>query len=51
MVSRRWWCLSALGKVVYPTSAGELANARKMGDRGIYDLFDKVAKGGKWRSD
>ena len=39
--------LSAQGKVVYSTRAGELANARKMGESGIYDFFDKVAVGGK----
>jgi thioredoxin 1 len=31
------------GKVVYTTKAGELANARKMSDDGIYAFFDKVA--------
>ena len=35
--------LSAEGKVVYSTRAGELANARKMGDSGIFDFFSKVA--------
>ena len=39
--------LSAEGKVVYSTRAGELANARKLGDSGIYDFFDKVALEGK----
>jgi thioredoxin 1 len=29
-------------KVVYSTRAGELANARRMGDSGIYDFFSKV---------
>ena len=29
-------------KVVYSTKAGELANARRMGDSGIYDFFSKV---------
>lgn len=36
--------LSADGKVVYATKAGELANARNMGDRGIYDFFARVSK-------
>ncbi|MFT4246913.1 MAG: thioredoxin family protein [Pseudomonas sp.] len=31
------------GKLVYTTKAGELANARKMSDEGIYDFFAKVA--------
>ncbi len=31
------------GKVVYTTKAGELANARKMSDEGIYDFFVKAA--------
>ena len=35
--------LSAEGKVVNSTRAGELANARKMGDSGIFDFFSKVA--------
>lgn len=35
--------LSDQGKVVYSTSAGELANARKMGDSGIYAFFNKMA--------
>lgn len=34
--------LSPQGQVVYATKTGELANARKMGDRGIYDFFAKV---------
>ncbi|WP_224096383.1 thioredoxin family protein [Pseudoxanthomonas sp. X-1] len=38
--------VSPAGKVVYATKAGELANARKMSDEGIYDFFSKVAKGG-----
>ncbi len=29
-------------KVVYSTRAGELANARRMGDSGIYDFFSKL---------
>ncbi|MFT4198054.1 MAG: thioredoxin family protein [Pseudoxanthomonas sp.] len=35
--------VSPAGKVVYTTQAGELANARKMSDQGIYDFFAKVA--------
>jgi thioredoxin 1 len=31
-------------KVVYSTKAGELANARRMGDSGIYDFFAKVVR-------
>jgi len=38
--------VSPQGKVVYTTKAGELANARKMSDEGIYDFFSKVAAGG-----
>jgi thioredoxin 1 len=38
--------VSPQGKVVYTTKLGELANARKMSDEGIYDFFDKVAAGG-----
>jgi thioredoxin 1 len=29
-------------QVLYSTKGGELANARRMGDRGIYDFFSKV---------
>lgn len=36
--------LSAEGKVVYATRGGELADARSMGDTGIYDFFTKVAQ-------
>jgi len=35
--------LSQRGKVLYATAGGELADARAMGDRGIYDFFAKVA--------
>jgi protein disulfide-isomerase len=35
--------LSDQGSVVYATRAGELADARKMGDDGIYAFFTKVA--------
>ena len=39
--------LSQRGKVIYATRAGELADAEKMGDRGIYEFFAKVAPSGK----
>lgn len=35
--------LSSAGKVVYVTRAGELADARSMGDAGIYEFLSKVA--------
>ena len=35
--------LSAEGKALYATRAGELADARAMGERGIYEFFAKVA--------
>ena len=35
--------LSRQGKVVYATQAGELADARQMGDKGIFDFFTKAA--------
>jgi len=35
--------LSAKGKVVYATKAGELADARNMGDKSIYEFFAKVS--------
>ncbi len=38
--------LSPQGQAVYATRAGELADARKMGDKGIYEFFTKVAAGG-----
>lgn len=31
------------GKVVYATREGELANARKMGDKGVYEFFARIA--------
>ncbi len=31
--------LSPKGKLLYATRAGELANARQMSDRGVYDFF------------
>ncbi len=35
--------LSSQGKVVYATKAGELADARNMGEKSIYDFFSKVS--------
>lgn len=35
--------LSPQGKVVYATRSGELADARAMGDDGIYRFFNRVA--------
>ncbi|ODV00881.1 MAG: thiol reductase thioredoxin [Rubrivivax sp. SCN 70-15] len=35
--------LSPQGRVVYATRAGELADARNMGDTAIYDFFARVA--------
>jgi protein disulfide-isomerase len=35
------------GKVAYATRAGELADARSMGDKGIHDFFAKLAGGVK----
>jgi thioredoxin 1 len=34
--------LSARGKVLYVTREGEVANARYMGDTGLYDFFKRV---------
>ena len=34
--------LTKQGKVIYATRGGELADARNMGDKGIYDFFAKV---------
>lgn len=35
--------LSAQGKPLYATRGGELADARAMGDTGVYDFFAKIA--------
>ena len=35
--------LSAQGQVVYATKAGELADARNMGEKSIYEFFAKVS--------
>lgn len=37
--------LSPAGQVVYATKAGELADARNMGDRSIHDFFVRVSTG------
>ena len=37
--------LASDGTVRYATRAGELADARKMGDAAIYDFFKKAASG------
>jgi len=42
--------LNSEGKVVFATRAGELADAYKMGDKGIHDFFAKLAGGGKQRA-
>ncbi len=37
--------VSADNKVLYATKAGELANARRMSETGIYDFFRRVSQG------
>jgi protein disulfide-isomerase len=37
--------LSSQGKVIYATRAGELADARSLGDQGIFEFFSKVSAG------
>ena len=39
--------LSQAGKVIYATRGGELAEARAMGDKGIYEFFAKVTGNAK----
>jgi thioredoxin 1 len=39
--------VSAKNEVLYVTRAGELADARKMGDKGIYDFFKGINLGAK----
>jgi len=39
--------LSPQGKLLYATEGGELANARKMGDQGVYDFFTRVTASAK----
>jgi thioredoxin 1 len=34
--------LTARDKIIYATRAGELADAHRMGDAGVYDFFSKV---------
>ena len=34
--------LSPEGKLIYATEGGELADARKMGDQGVYDFFTRI---------
>ena len=34
--------LSPQGQLLYATEGGELADARKMGDQGVYDFFTRV---------
>jgi protein disulfide-isomerase len=34
--------ISTNNEVLYATRAGELADARKMGDNGIYEFFKRV---------
>ena len=36
--------LSPKGKTLYVTKAGELADARKMGDKAIYEFFERVSQ-------
>lgn len=35
--------LSPQGKLLYATEGGELADARKMGDQGVFDFFSRVS--------
>lgn len=39
--------LSPQGKLLYSTEGGELANARKMGDHGVYDFFTRITASAK----
>ncbi|KQV85804.1 co-chaperone YbbN [Pelomonas sp. Root1237] len=39
--------LSPQGKLIYATEGGELADARKMGDQGVYDFFSRVTASAK----
>jgi thioredoxin 1 len=34
--------MSPEGKLIYATEGGELADARKMGDQGVYDFFTRI---------
>ncbi|HEY1129681.1 MAG TPA: thioredoxin family protein [Roseateles sp.] len=35
--------LSPQGQLLYATEGGELADARKMGDQGVYDFFTRIS--------
>ena len=39
--------LSPQGKLLYATEGGELADARKIGDQGVYDFFTRVTANAK----
>jgi len=39
--------LSADERVLYATKAGELSNARRMSETGVYDFFDGVVRGAR----
>jgi len=39
--------LSSDERVLYATKAGELSNARRMSATGIYEFFDRVARGAR----
>jgi len=39
--------LSPQGKLLYATEGGELADARKMGDQGVYDFLTRVTASAK----
>ena len=39
--------LSPQGKLLYATEGGELADARKMGDQGVYEFFTRVTASAK----
>jgi protein disulfide-isomerase len=39
--------LSPRGEVLYATRAGELADARQMGEAGIHDFFKRIAAGAR----
>ena len=42
--------LSPTGAVLYATQAGELANARKMGEPGVHEFFQRVVQSVKLKS-
>ncbi|MFG6460438.1 thioredoxin family protein [Roseateles sp. DXS20W] len=39
--------LSPQGKLLYATEGGELADARKMGDQGVYEFFTRISASAK----